>query len=81
MKKKTILMPSLHDARPVVEPLPKPREDFVPPGRIAVLDRYGRRRGHVSAKTGTEATCARFGVPNAELTTVNGERVWKGRPV
>jgi hypothetical protein len=63
-------------APPVKQTRRKPGE--LPPGRLAVIDANGNRRGHVGAKA-SQATCARFGVFGAELRKgPDGKLAWVG---
>jgi len=50
----------------------------VPEGKLGVFDHKGRLRGHVG-KLASAATAARFGVPDAELTTIEGRPAWRGK--
>lgn len=50
----------------------------LPAHRVPVLDQHGNRRGHVSARTGSEATALRFGVRNAKLVKRDGP-AWQGQ--
>ncbi len=49
----------------------------VPPGKVAVYDHQGNRRGHVGPKA-SAVTAVRFGVPNATLQRVRGAPAWVG---
>jgi hypothetical protein len=64
--------------------MPKPsrtktaKPGAVPPGRLGVFDSQGRMRGHVG-KMATQATCVRFGVNDAQLSTKDGRACWRGK--
>jgi len=50
-----------------------------PAGRLGIYDSQNRYRGHCGPSA-LASTCARFGVPNAELSTDdNGQPCWRGK--
>ncbi len=66
------------DVAPVIRKIAESKPGELPPNRIPVFDADGNRRGHVGFKA-SAATCARFGVPDAVLTTKNGRAAWCGK--
>jgi hypothetical protein len=66
------------DIAPVVRKITESKPGTLPANRIPVFDADGNRRGHVGYKA-SAATCARFGVPDAALTTKDGRPAWCGK--
>lgn len=66
------------DIAPMPRKITELKPGELPPNRIPVFDADGNRRGHVGRKA-SEATAARFGVPNAELKTKDGRPAWCGK--
>jgi hypothetical protein len=54
-----------------------PKPGAIPPGKVAVYDHQGNRRGHVGPKA-SAVTAARFGAANAKLQRVRGASAWVG---
>ncbi len=67
-----------HDVTPKPRKTKPSKPGELPPNRIPVFDADGNRRGHVGFKA-SAATVARFGVPDAELTTKDGRAAWCGK--
>jgi len=51
----------------------------LPSHRVPVIDQHGNRHGHVSARTGSEATARRMGVHDAKLVQHGKGKAWQGQ--